>query len=370
MNWKEQFEQAIKRQLCANAALVLESYFEVEVAKRPQLLKELFAMRAQIKTKKHRFSVSELFSRNKKLATKVFSQMGGSLQAFLPDNRSRKPAVLKKLGYRYDNTDFIRLMQPFVGRDQLSLRLLGVTYADNYIAATDAFQMLYLPTNPTDNRGVYCITKACFENADGDKINQSPPSHQQIIPKLDDQQQGYVVQAEQWYALIGQLENTGFESDKVGKAVVAGLKHGDSIVYVNLSMLKKSFRAFLQLGYEKVLLFFFGAEKAIVMLPHKGFDRNAYNAHQQIFTMTMPISMKDNPEPYYLDIDLDSGSYGMTVAQDKTDTLYVSRLDQSKGANSTLVEARDALRTALEFSDNKTALQQAIDALDTAIEFI
>jgi hypothetical protein len=366
VNWKEQFEQAVNRQLWSSAEAVLRSFFRTEVANKPERLKDLFAMRAQIKAKKHRFLVSELFADDEKTALKAFSKLGGDLLELLPDSNTRNPTQLKDLDWQPNNPSLTKLMSPFVGTDQLRLRTLGATYADDYIAATDAFTLLYYPQNPTKNRGIYCLTKKCFEMATGDKVIITPHDIKQIIPMLADGQQGYTLPTSQWYQLISLLEDNGFDSYS-GNYPVGKFTHEGEDVSINLSLLKKSIKAFLQLGHEEVLIFFFGAEKAVVMLPKKGFDQAAYNQYQQLFTLTMPVfSEKGDKAPYLLKFDLNKGTFGMEASK-----AHAKIPGIATAKSNPLKAAIEALETATEFAEAsaKKELSSAIEALQVALEF-
>ena len=366
MNWKEQFNQAVKRQSWQVAEMVLLDFFKTEVAKNPALLKELFAMRLQIKAKKHRFLTSELFAHDEATAIKAFGAMGGDLLNLLDPKNYSIPKPLKNLSWEPDNDDLAKLLGPHLGTDLLRMSMLGVHYGEGFITATDAHTLFFYPDNPVKKKGTYCMTKKCFDFIGKDTIDTRFPDVKQVIPTIEENNQGHVLNAAEWYKLISLLEDNGIDSLN-GKFPVGSFKSvqgGD--VLVNLSMLKACLKSFLLLGEEEILVFFNGPSKALVITPKRGFNRVALNKYRILLILFMPLLNTGEVPGYQINFELNQGTFGMEASKQQAKIPGVGTTQKSP-----IESAIEALKTAAEFAEAsaKKELSSAIEALQVALEF-
>jgi DNA polymerase III sliding clamp (beta) subunit (PCNA family) len=161
------------------------------------------------------------------------------------------------------------IVTPFLGKDDLKRKFMGINFDENGITATDGHILITLPYPNDKYNGIYDITGAKKQKSkDLLLINENYPNYSAVIPKSENAGTPYEVDV---YKLLQYTKTALNYSNKIYKGVT--YKFGDNeAIGLNGNYFPNFLNALLKLGHEKVYAFISYPTRALVFSPNKNYE--------------------------------------------------------------------------------------------------
>ncbi|MBN4062179.1 DEAD/DEAH box helicase family protein [Bacteroidales bacterium AH-315-I05] len=305
----ENFDKAVAKKEYFKAATVLYGlYQEMLKGKHIDLLPELLtkANKPEIKKELRNLSfdifhlvTSETF--RKKLNTNLWN--------LIPEEY-KKLTTIKPLEWEADPKDkgLVKIIKDFIKVDALRPSMAGAHFDAGGIVATDAHKLIFLNKVSKSKKGIYCVTKKCFDVTPNDQgfIDAQYPNYKAIVTESSD------------YVKTLSIDSIRMFCKAVIKAGMTEhysvFEYDGKFIGFDLKFLLDCVEALARLGYDKVD---FGINKPTEAMLITPVGKNQMAAQLKTpFVILMPVQINDNEnvEKGTLLFDLDSQSavtYGL-----------------------------------------------------------
>jgi DNA polymerase III sliding clamp (beta) subunit (PCNA family) len=209
-------------------------------------------------------------------AVKQFDDGGATLSAEVfewdkvPTNY-RNISKVKKVPFTNNPMDkgLDSIISPFLGKDDLKRKFMGINFDENGITATDAHILITLPYPNDKYNGIYDITGAKKQKSkDLLLINENYPNYSAVIPKSENAGTPYEVDV---YKLLQYTKTAINYANKTTKQVSFKFGDNEAIGY-NGTLLSEVLTASLKLGHEKLYAFITTPSRAMILSPNKDYE--------------------------------------------------------------------------------------------------
>jgi hypothetical protein len=293
-----------------SATTLKELYNQIEEGEQmerlPELAAKMFSPEFKGEIKLWRLSLYDLI-REEKFRAKV----NINLWKIIPDEYKTLKAI-KPLAWQADPKDpgLRKLMEDFVGTNQLVSKLLGANFDGQGITATDSHKLLFLnKTNPA-KKGIYCLTKFCFKTLgkEGEEeavIQESFPDYVAVIPKKINaiRTVNVAILRQFCYAL---LKDNFVDSNHKG----ALFRYENHYIGINLKYLQICAETFLRLGYRIAEMGFIAFNKPILIAPYDEMaEVSAFNTQFILLMPQLGSFASEEPKPERGEIYFDLNDY-------------------------------------------------------------
>jgi len=279
------------------ARLELIEYFRKVVLRQPEKLRMYFEMRAAIPTTKFRPCICPE-DYNEEVLKNFYTKLNQNIWNLIPDKLKANPRkITLRSDYKVDQEDkqLEQLIRSFVSTDHMRKAMHGVYFDENGIVATDAHMLLFMPVVKTGEKGIYCMTRKCFKDNDGNSIVDAIyPKYREVLPKAKKKYKSYVLDINQIRKIVQTLKNNGFQNQK---ELAITFIYGDDefILFNTLKKLIPALETFAKLGYGNVKLWIHNNTSAGV-LTAPDVTRKALNERKTDIMMVMPLYLGDTWE--------------------------------------------------------------------------
>ena len=230
-------------------------------------------------------------------ADTIFKEGGATLSAKVfewdkvPTNY-RNISKVKKVPFTNNPLDkgLDSIVTPFLGKDYLNIKFMGINFDENGITSTDAHVLITLPYPNDKYNGIYDITGAKKQKSkDLLLINEKYPNYSAVIPKSENAGTPYEVDV---YKLLQYTKTAINYANKTTYAIA--FKYGDDEkIGFNGKLLVQVLTTALKLGHEKIYAFITTPRKPMVLSPNKN-----YELGNDELLLTMPVVLESNGVDY------------------------------------------------------------------------
>ena len=292
-----QIRKLIKEDALLPAQLELTDYFRKVVLRQPEKLRVYFEMRAAIPIAKFRPCIC-VEDYEKEVLENFYAKLNQNIWNLIPDKLKANPRKLTlRSDYKADPEDkqLEQLIRPFVSTDHMRKAMHGVYFDENGIVATDAHLLLFMPGKKPDKKGIYCMTRKCFKDNDGNSIVDAIyPKYREVLPKAKMKYKSYVLDISQMRKIIQTLKNNGFQKQK--ELAITFIYGDDEFIRFNThKKLIPALETFAKLGHDKVKLWIYNNTSAGVFTA-PDVSRKTLNEHGTDIVLVMPLYIGDTWE--------------------------------------------------------------------------
>jgi len=290
----EAYYKAAKESNYVEAAQALNLlYLDIRAGKNiaflPKLIEQMNTTRVKKELRHYHMSLSSLF-----LLEPFKEALNTNLWNLIPESY-KKISPIKLVDWKADPKDegLSSIVKDFVSIDDLRPAMAGVNFDGHGIVVTDAQKLLFINSIKKGKKGIYCMTKKCFDkipNKDG-YVDESFPNYISIIPQESASIRSLTIDTLRLYSKA--LIKSNLFLDNTHNTLL--LKIEKQYFGVNAKNLLTCIETMAKLGYEVIDFGFNDAHKSILISP-VGATSKAIN-FETPFIILMPVQLAESFEP-------------------------------------------------------------------------
>jgi len=257
------FNKAIRAGSNEVAAAHAKSYFQKVVIRQPEKISTYFELRKKVSARFRPCICMEHFE--ERVLKKFMAQLPENFWKMIPKDmiaKVRKAKDLSDFEPKEDDAKLKQLIAPFAGSDKFRMALLGVNFDDRGITATNAHALLFLPKVKKGKKGVYCMTRKCFKENDGnDLLDIRFVEYQLVTPKGSDEYLSFELETAPLIQLIKTFDAIGYSPKNI---LAMNFQMGkNQISFDAKNILLPILQTLRKLGHEKIKMWFLSSKKAV-----------------------------------------------------------------------------------------------------------
>jgi hypothetical protein len=220
------------------------------------------------------------------------------------------------------------LLQDFTGHEILRPQMWGANFDEQGITATDSRKLIFINNVSAAKRGIYCITKFCFDQlnmkgAEEAKVEQEFPDYVKVIPANLKAVKTVSINALRTFCTASLKSGLVSSFGKAGTFCYAP----GAFIFINVEYVNTSVEAFAKLGFETVDI---GIHDTIVLIAPAGKIKEVATLNTPFVLLALCREEDPSPGTCRMYFNLNDGT---VVTSGITATVQLQRAD---GAEQTL----------------------------------